>query len=333
MRAERSVFIHFGLLVVAAACAALLWTRDKKAVSLASQADVTVWSARPSDISKIAFEGKKKKVVLEAKEDKEGRYFVGTAEREVPVPHGDAGVPAAPETKSTTFVSVTAADKLAEALAPLKALRAIGKIGEDREAEFGLNEVLGTLTVTLSGGERKLVFGGATPGGGDRYARDPASGEVYAIKGDIYRDLDGGDARLLERNLHEWKGAEAARARITAGEKVREIVRGGPEGKRFWADPATPDQNDETVGNWMSKLDRLRPTEYAEAPPEPREVVTRVEYAGDGGDMGYLELVRGPPGANGKPEYYLITERTRLHGKVPATLAEQVEQDVGSIVK
>ncbi|MCC6559198.1 MAG: DUF4340 domain-containing protein [Polyangiaceae bacterium] len=334
MRSDRSILVHLGLVVVAALFAVFVWTRDKKAASPTAQTDVTVWQGRAADVERIAFEGKRRRVTLEAKQDKAGRYFVGSTERDAPPPAGDAGAEApAPAAKSATFVSVGGANKLAEVLAPLKALRAIGKLGDDRAGEFGLDDPEGTLTVTLRGAERKLVFGGPTPGGGDRYAKDPASGEVYAIKGDVYRDLDAADSRLLERDLHEWKDAEVTRAKILAGGKARELTRGGAEGKKFWADPASPDQNDETAGNWMSKLDRLRPTEYAAAAPSSSETVARVEYAGADGELGFLELVKGPPGSSGKPDYYLVTERTRLHGKVPATLGEQVEQDVGAVVK
>lgn len=348
MRLERSFFVHLGLLVVAVLLAVLVWTRDEKAAAL-SVADVTVWAGRADDVERIAFEGKSKTVVLEAKKDKEGRYFVGTTERKTTPPAEkpkdphqnpddaaqDDEPPAEPEptVKTTTFVSVAAGNKLAEAIAPLKALRSIGRIADDRAAEFGLTEPEGTLTVKLRGGERKLVLGGATPGGADRYARDEATGEVYAIKGDIYRDLDTAESRLLERDLHEWKDVDLARARVIAGDKRRELARSGDEGKKFWADPASPEQNDETVGNWMTKLDRLRPTEYLAAAPEQKEVVVRIEYTGRSGDIGFAELVKGPPGASGKPDYFLVTERTRLYGKVPVGVAEQVEQDVGAVVK
>ncbi|WP_437751256.1 DUF4340 domain-containing protein [Sorangium sp. So ce1389] len=348
MRLDRSFFVHLGLLVVAALFAVLVWTRDKTAAAL-STADVTVWAGRAEDVERIAFEGKSKTVVMEAKQDKEGRYFVGTTERRPTPPadkpkddpHGDDGdaehddQPAEPEPTVTTktFISVGAGNKLAEAIAPLKALRSIGRIADDRASEFGLAEPEGTLTVKLRGAERKLVIGGATPGGADRYARDEGTGEVYAIKGDIYRDLDTAESRLFERDLHEWKDVDLTRARVIAGDKRRELTRSGDEGKKFWADPASPEQNDETVGNWMSKLDRLRPSEYMVAAPEPKEVVVRVEYTGRSGDIGFLELVKGAPGASGKPDYFLITERTRLYGKVPPSLAEQVEQDVGAVVK
>jgi hypothetical protein len=358
MKIGRGFFVHVALLGLAVLAAVLVWTRDKQPKTLA-QGDVTVWPGRAADIEQIRFEGKNnnKKVTLAAKKDAGGAYFIGTAEKEVAAPkkdpHGhdapdahdaaDAGAdaggnaePAAPKERSTvTFVSVSAAQKLADQLAPLKALRGIGKIGDDRAAEFGLHEPEGTLTVKIGPAERKLIFGSTTPGGGDRYARDPATGEVYAIKGEVFRNLDGAESSLLERSLHEWPDTEVGSATITAQGKTRNLVRGGEERKRFWADPATPDANDETAGNWMSKLERLRPSEYALTPPAGGEVVARIEFASAGGaKLGYLELIKAPPATpEGKPDYYIVTERTRLHAKVPAQAAEQVEQDVGSVLK
>lgn len=338
MRAARGLYVHFALLALAAVFAVVVWTREEKPKALAA-ADVTVWPGRPEDVERIVYEGKNRKAVLEAQKDEVGRWFAGTFEKETPPPKplGDAGAPDAPaeppKKTSTSFVAVGAAQKLAEALAPLRAFRNVGRIGDDRAAEFGLAEPEGTLTVVLRGTERKLVIGGPTPGGADRYVREAQSGEVFAIKGDVVRDLESADTRLTERDPHEWKDVDVAGAKVTAGDKSRELVRGGTESKRFWADPASPDQNDETAGNWMSKLDRLRPTEYATSAPEGASPVVRVEYRGTSGPLGFLELVKGPPGEKGKAEYFIRTERTRRHAKVTASLAEQVEQDVGSIVK
>jgi hypothetical protein len=175
------------------------------------------------------------------------------------------------------------------------------------------------------------VIGGPTPGGSDRYIRDTSSHEVYVMKGDLFRDLDSPETHLLERELHAWKETDVRKAHITAGSKSRDLVRGGGEGKRFWADPATSEQNDETAGNWMSKVDRLHPTEYVVSAPAEKVTVARIEYTG-GASLGWLEIAKAP-GANGKSDYFVQTERTRLLGKVPPALAEQVEQDVGSIAR
>jgi hypothetical protein len=326
---RRETLVHGALLGAAVLAAALVWGRDKEPRA-AAQGDVVVWSARAGDVERIRYEGKQRRVSLEARKDAGGRYFVGSVERDAPAGGAaDAGAPSAPKASSLGFVSVGPGEKLAEALAPLKALRALGRVGPDRAAEFGLAEPEGTITVRVGGAEHTLAVGAATPGGGDRYVR-ASSGEVYVLKGEPIRNLESPDSLLLERELHEWKDSEVTRARVEAGGKARDLVRAGPESKRFWADAASPDANDETLGNWMSKLDRLRPTEYATTPIEGQEPVVRIEYAGRK-PLGHVELVR-VKGAD-KPTYYLRTERTRLFGKVASTVAEQLEQDVGTIVR
>ncbi len=337
MKAGRGFFVHLGLMVVAAIAAVLVWTREKPKPLV--QGDVTVWTGRAADVARVVYAGKKKTVTLESKKDDGGRFYVVAVDKDAPLAlaadagaDADAGAPAPAGRSQTTLVSVSGGDRLLDLLAPLKALRAVGKVGGDRLAEFGLDEPEGTLTVDLGGTERKLTVGGATPGGGDRYVRFEGNGEVYVVKGDVVRDLDTAESKLLERDLHEWKEVDVSRATIAAGGKTREIVRGGADAKRFWADASAPNQNDETVSNWMTKLDRLRPTEYALTPPEGKETVVRLEYAGKSKPIGFLEVVKAP-GLEGKASYYVISERTRHLAKVPANLAEQVEQDVASIVK
>ena len=325
--------IHGAVLGVAVIAAGLAWTRDKQ-TKTQTPGDVVVWSGRSADVERLSYEGKSKKVAIDARRDAAGRYFVGTMEREGATPSptgGDAGTPPAgkPPT-SMAFVSVGPGEKLADAMAPLKALRALGKIGDDRVAEFGLATPEATITVRVGGAEHKLLVGGSTPGGGDRYVKLASSGEVYVLKGEPLRNLESPDSMLLERELHEWKDAEVQKARVEAAGKVRELTRGGAEGKRFWAAAESPEANDETLGNWMAKLDRLRPTEYLIEPPAGAQTVLRVEYSGKK-PLGHAEVVK-VPGAD-KPTYYLKTERTRLLGKVLPTVAEQLEQDLGTIVK
>ncbi len=335
MNLGRGLLIHVGLFVLASAGAARMWMRDEQPKTLV-QTEATVWSGRAADVERIVFEGKNKKVTLEAKKDELGAYYVGALERSAPPPPApDSKAPPAPaKTGKTEFVAVGAAQKLIDALAPLKALRALGRIAEDRSSEFGLSEPEGTLIVTIKGTERKIVIGGTTPGGGDRYVRDPSSGETYVIDGDAVRDLDTAESRLVERELHEWKEAEVTTAEVSAGGKKRQILRGGPDGKRFWADPAAADQKDETLANWMSKVDRLRPTDYVMSTPADKQDLVRIEYSAGSRKLGFVEVARIPAAdPAGKPDYLVRTERTRLFAKVPATTAEQVEQDLGSILK
>ena len=331
----RGPLVHLGVLAVAAAAAIGVWTRDKEPRALA-QGDVTVWSGRAADVERVTYESKTRKVDLTAKSDAVGRYFVGTAEREAPAPtlaaDGGAPPPAPPRTV-TTLLSVGGADKLATALAPLKALRALGRVGDDRAAEFGLAEPDATVSFLVAGAEHKLILGGPTPGGGDRYVKDPASGEVYALKGEPLRSLESAESSLMERELHEWKDGDVTALQIVAGGKTRSLVRGGEGAKKFWADAAKPEENDETLGNWMSKLDRLRPLEFTAAPPEGRETVVRLDYKADRKALGFVEVVKTKATEAGKFDYFLQTERTRLFAKVAPGLGEQLDQDLGSAVK
>jgi hypothetical protein len=119
----RSLPLHGALLVLSVIAAVLVWTRDKQAKAL-SQGELVVWSGRSTDVSRVLYEGKTRKVTLEAKRDALGRYFVGVEEKDAPKPAGmadagaDAGSAPAAERITVTFVSVESGDKLAEALAP-----------------------------------------------------------------------------------------------------------------------------------------------------------------------------------------------------------------------
>lgn len=330
---DRGVLVHLIVLAVAAGSAFTLWTRDKEPKALVA-GDVTVWSGRAADVKHIGYASKTKKVSLDVKQDDRGRYLVGTFEHEPPAPKatGDAGAPP-PAAKPTTtpIVSVGEGEKLVEALAPLKALRDLGKVADDKLKDFGLDDPDGTLTVDVGGTKHELVVGGATPGSGDRYVKDAASGEVYALKGDLVRDVESADSHLAERDLHEFHDNDVQTATLEAGGKKRDVVRGGAEGKRFWADKAAPQTNDETLGNWMSKLERLRPLEYVDKPPEKKEPVLTLTFAA-GKPLGFLELVKAP-NEKGKNDYFVRTERTRLFAKVASSTAEQVEQDLAGVMK
>lgn len=335
----RAIAPHLVLLGIAAGASVSVWTRDKKPV--VSAGEVTVWNGRASDVQRIVFESKSKKVSLEARKDAQGRWFYGVSETQSPA-KADAGPP--PPPKVATFVSVTQGTRIAEALAPLKALREVGKIGDDRAAEFGMKEPDGSLSVTLDGKERKLVIGGHTPGGGDRYVRDESANLVYVIKGEVPRDLESGDSTLSEREPHGFKDIDLESVRILARGKTRDVLRRGPESKRIWADPSDPTKADETVSNWIAKVDRLRPIEYLDAPPATPEPVVRIEYKVKGVQGAFLEIAKVPLTAPPPPaptpttptpksDFIVRTERTRQWAKVYGPVAEQVEQDLASIVR
>ncbi len=339
MRDVRELMIHSVLLVVAAILAFSVWTSDEDAAQADDKLLVEVWPGNVDDVKRIDWEGKSK-LHLEAQRDDNGTFYVATVVKQQVTLEPDKGKqqeskpPPKPEAKTVRFLSAEAAKSLVEAVAPLKAIRALGNFDESRKEEFGFDEPEGTLRVVFSKQERSLVVGGSTPGGGDRYARDANAGTLYAISGDIVRNLTHAEQRLFERDLHAFELEDIDTLTVAFAGKTRVLTRSTDESDA-WADAESPKTVDETAGNWVGKLNRLRPSEYTDQPPrglDPQSVVVRVEYQEGRRQRGFLELLKvaGEKGA----DYYVRTEHTRnWYAKVLRSTAEQIEQDVTSVVR
>lgn len=324
MSTSRSVFVHAGLAALTALAAVSVSMRDESAKVIVHEA--TVLDARPAEIQQVTFVGKAKTITLEPRKDEVGAFYFGTIEK--PAPPSDAS--AVPS--RSAFISIGTGEKLFQTLAPLKAMRDAGQVPSERLAELGLENPEATLKLKLASGERVFHIGGATPGGTDRYVRDPSSSRVYVVAGEIVRDFEWAESRLLERELHAWKESEIEKARLIASGKTRHVVRRAKDGRPFWADAASADATDETIGNFMQRLDRLRPSEYQERLPDGHVTLVRVELDGRSGPLGWVELSKVPLEGD-KVDYFIASERTRLYGKVVASLAQQVEQDIASVVR
>jgi len=335
--------VHLGLLGVSAVLALSVWTRDDDAQLSSKQTEVQVWPGDPDSVTALTFESTTRKVRIEPKKDALGRWYVGTVDKDEPaapnLPHhgadADAGAPVSPPKHTTSrFVGVKAADELVKSLAPLQALRAVGKVEGTRAEEFGFDKPEGTLKLIVAGKPQSLVIGGATPGGTERYAKS-VSGDVFAISGDIVQNLLYADSRLPERDLQSFKPDEATRVKLSKAGKTRELSR-VPGKNEGWADSATPTKLDETAGNWMTKLGRLHVQDWVEKPsaaPGPDHLVVRVDYFAGSKALGSLELYRlGTAGEKGN-EYLAKTEYGRWYARVVPSTAEQVDQDSVSLIK
>jgi hypothetical protein len=338
----KSLGVHALVLALASGLALSVWLKDEKAEAPGSEKGdrVTVWPGSVESVERVRFEGPNRKVVLDAKKDATGRYYEASVEKEEALrnPHGpaDAGAPEPePSTKKTSlrFIGVKAAAETVEKVAPLLAVRALGKYDPKQAEEFGLDKPEGTLSVKLSGGEQSLVVGGATPGGQERYAKHSASGQLYAVSSDLVQSMLGAETRLIERDLHAFPDTDVTRLRVAKAGKSRELV-AVAEKKGAFADPATPTKSDETAGNWLTKVGRLRVTEYVEkpaAPLSPESAIVRIEYFGGKKALGFLELYK-VPGEKGS-DYLIRSEQTRWYVKVLSSVGEQVEQDLASVLK
>jgi len=337
MKELRRLWLHVLLLVVAAAFAYVKSRPDDGTSAPPKPGEVDLWRGKPDDVSKVVFEDDRKVVTIERQKDGAGTWYRGSvAPKEVkeepdPPDAGKKKKKRKPKpVQAATFVSVKTARTMVEKLAPLRAKRAIGQIADDRAKEFGFDKPHGTLRVSIGGKEHSLLIGGSTPGSGNRYARDEQSKIVYVIDGTAAREMKSGAGRLSERSQHEWKNNEVDSATVAAGGSSRTVQRSGPKGRRFWADPGAPDKNVETVGNWLGKVRRLRPIKFLEELPKTAKKLVRVEYRTTKKTNGWLELYRHE--AEGKKEFVILTERLRLPATVTATVAVQVNEDLGSVL-
>jgi hypothetical protein len=338
----KSLGVHALVLAVASGLALSVWLKDEGAETPTADKGerVTVWPGSIDSVERVRFEAPTRKVVLDAKKDGKGRYYEITVDKEESArnPHAaaDAGAPAPePIVKKTSvrFVGVKAATETVEKVAPLLAVRALGKYDPKQAEEFGFDKPEGTLTVKLGSGEQSLVIGGTTPGGQERYSKHAASAQLYAVPSDLVQAMLGAETRLIERDLHAYPDTDVTRIRIGKGGKSREVVAVADK-KGAFADPSAPTKSDETVGNWLTKVGRLRVMEYVEKPaaqPTPESAVVRLEYFGKKDALGFLELYK-VPGEKGS-DYLIRSEQTRWLVKVLSSAGEQVEQDLASVLK
>jgi hypothetical protein len=339
MKELRKLGIH-GLLLLVACLAAFVKSRPEDEQSRPLEpGEVELWSAEPEDVARVEYTAKRKKVALERQKDQAGLYYLGKVEPVEEPPKDDAATDAGadagapkppPPVQAESFVSVSVADKIVKKLAPMRAKRLIGEVAPDREPVFGLDDPDGTLVVEVGDKKYEFVVGDTAPGSGDRYVRFKKDNLVYIVEAEIIRDLDAGASRLTERQQHEWKTTDVEKAAILAGDARRDVVRSGTEGRRYWADPQKPDVNDETAGNWLGKVDRLRPVKFLDAMPAGAERVVRVEYRSASSPLGFLELHRYKDGD--KTEYVVVSEYLRKPATVTKTVAEQVEDDLASML-
>ena len=330
MKELKRTWIHLVLLVVSAFVAyAAAQPKDVNDKPLQA-GELELWKAKPEDVTTISFEDDKRRVSLERRSDKTGGWYFGKVE-----PLGGAKANPEPENphattvEAATFASVTVANELAKTLATLRAKRSFGAIGDERMKEFGFDKPEGTLRVTIAGTEHTLLVGASTAGSTTRYVRDVATKTVYVIESSPVSDLKGGAARLTERSQHEWKWNEPDAIGIAAGGKSKRVVRSGIEGRRFWADANTSDQNDETSGNWLGKLERLRPIGFLEKLPEGATRIARVEYRLGSAEKGYLELYYRD---DKESPFVIVTEQLRLPATVTRQVAQEIVDDLGTVL-
>jgi|GEM_PF-1343019 len=338
----RSMALHAALLGIASLGALYFWTRDDAPATQRAD-NVLIWEATSDRLTEIGFKSKDKSVTLVARKDENGAYFEGRHESRDPLPEGHPTLGAADQskvkkdtTKVTRFIAAADAETLAKDVAPLRALRRIGRVDKKRDPEFGLDTPDGTLIFKFGSLEQTLAIGGLAPGEEDLYVRYLKTGEVYAVSRDVVNRVRYADSRLVERALHAFKvPEESLSVKIEKGDRKRELV--PVEGKTDgFADAKEPGKLDETAGNWMANVRRLRLSAYVEKPSKPptlAQLVVKVRYSDKGKEIGVLELYNMGPEADEEVQYLGRTEHSRWFFSLLKTSVEQIERDLPSVLK
>jgi hypothetical protein len=324
--------VHLTLFAVASALALYTMMRPEDGPQTGRAVAAELWGGSPNELRQIRFDSTELKVWIAPKSDVAGRYYVVNTERIAKAePDPNAAVSAQKPSAAKQFLSVDEATELAAALVPMKTYRSLGRVDGARMVEFGFDKPAGTLVVDVGGREHKVLVGSLTPGSDEYYIRDEATSQAYTFTAEQINRLKSADSRLMERDLHGFKVDEIAEVRVAVGTKTRALTR--LESKAdAWADKASPTTLDETAGNFLAKLARLRPQVYLEQVAElsaPLFLVTYLDKKGK--KLGQLELYRAGVGPDKK--YFARTERTRWYSEVGRPAAEQLEQDVSAVVK
>jgi hypothetical protein len=364
----RSVVVHGVLLVFALGLAWIVWTReeegtDRTEAAEEEEASVVVWDLAADAVQEIAFQSEKRRVTVKVSGRGDARGFdVSTYrkdERRRPRradagpadagardggPARDAGPPAdaGPEIEIVETNKAFAGNaQLAEYLgkiAPLRAKRSFGSIDRRTTEEFELDEPRGSIVVKAGGRTYTLDVGGSTFGSSDAYVRDRRTRKVYLVGSAVVRDLEFGETRFMQRDLVRKEKKEIAKVVVSHAGKRRTIVQRNREEERnaSWTDERSPTKN-ELYDNWMGRVLRLRALEYLPAGEEPRAEgestppvpVLTIEYFDDAGSLGRVEIVKIE---SDPAEFYARGDATRGWVKLSASLAEQVERDVETVL-
>jgi len=326
---------HAILLAVAIVTAWVTWTREGSVTSEEYQA--TVWSVDLQAIDSITYASGDRHLSVSRRNDDGEDYLWGQIVQRTREVDG-VRVPSPPDT--LVFPVNDEGEDLFRLLAPLRALRELGtleSLGAERQVEYELMTPSDTLVVGLTNGEEeRLLMGGVVFGGSGRYALFPENGRVYAISGLLSSLLDGGRESLEDRDLHDFTVSDVDRVVLNTPRSQRIRVRtGGIGSQSTWGPPEAPARTDATFGNFMSRVEGLRPMGFVNAlPGDSLQLLAHLEYQDDDGDpMGTFELFRGGQGADMddpavETPFYLRTERTRVLARTGTPQAQRIAEDL-----
>lgn len=369
----KSVIAHLVLLLAGVAFAWVIWTREatEEAAPAPSDEDeeIDIFAGTPESLQEVSFVSERRTVKVTARGSASDRWFDvatyrkderrrppprrdpdgGTADGGAPdggVAAADGGTPdggAAPEVEVTeTRKRFTGNKALADhwkKLAPLRAKRGFGRVGAGTLEEFELDHPRGTITLRVRGKTHTLEVGGTPFGSSDAYVRDKQSGRVYLVAAATVRDIEFAESRFMQRDLIGAEAKDLTKVVVAVGDRRRTLVqRTTGEDQTNWTDEAHPETRNEMYDNWMRRTLGLRAIEYLAPDEEPHaeggsaaiSTIFTIEYFTAQGSLGRAEIRKVDAD---DPEYFARTGATRGWVTLSASLLEQIERDLDSLVQ
>lgn len=290
---KRSLYGHTIVAVIMSIAAYVAWTRPKTAES----STVTVVDGSLERLTAVKYDEERWKVAI----NRTGEEFAVTVQRLNPAPKPkpekegaepkpEPPAPAEPDPPKT-FPAAKKVDELLEKLAPLEAARSLGELSGERLAAMGLDDPGSKLTLVFGETPHVIELGNSTYGSGDLYART-ASGEVFLLPSASIGSIRHGASALLDKNAVGIERDQVTRVTITAGASGREVAQRYAEDKekRFFSDPAEPEEKLEMVSNWLERMWRLRVIDLADAPPSVIPPAVEIEMFAGPDSLGVVRL-------------------------------------------
>lgn len=324
---SREIKLYSTILGVLLVVSFLSWKADQAPKKIAQATLVAMLDVSPDELSAVSLVQKKEekstRVTFEGKGDARTAWVEVTK-----VGAAATDPPARSAPSSNRFPGGDAATKLVEQFAPLRAVRALGKLDAKQRAELELDDPKLELSVETTRRTHKLKVGGTSFGSQDYYVEDEG-GRAWLVKAGSVRPLLNGEG-LMERALHELDDKEIATVTIRAGDReavYEQQQRHDPKG-RYWAKPDSKDTHETQLATWLGKTRRLPVLRYPESVPSTVVPAVSLVYRDDGG----RELARLEVAANGG-QPLVRTERTRQWAESDKVRVDELLGEVDAILR
>jgi hypothetical protein len=222
---------------------------------------------------------------------------------------------------------------LLDGFGPFEAVRSLGALEAKQLDEVKLTSPQAKLILRVGGKDKVFELGTRTFGTRDWYVRAAGGREVYVVASKVIGDFEYPEGRFMQRQLRDLAEKDVSKVVLKAGGRERTFVHQNrlSEKDAFWAKADAPDQRDETIDNYLHKLDGLTATQYVEpAVVAQATPVLSVSWFEDDKPKESLDLVRA--GGPGVEKYYVTSTATALPVEVPSSSASQLEQDLATIL-